>query len=155
MLKSFYIALIFSFIFFGCGGNKIYSVSNPSAHGKYTAHEMHNAIIDAGERLKWDFNIITSDRIIAQYNYNNAKHIAVVDIRYSESGYSINYLSSEALNYDGETIHKAYNKWVINLEEEINKNLTKISRGEKIFVTLELPSTEITVYNGSSNTIEP
>ncbi len=150
MLKSFYAALIITIIFSGCTTSEIYNVSNPNTHGKYTTQEMQNAIIDAGERLKWDFNIITPDRIIAQYSYNNEKHIAVVDIRYSDSGYSINYLSSVALDYNGETIHKAYNKLVVDLEEEINK---KISRGEKIFVTLEPPSTEITVY-GSSSKIE-
>lgn len=50
-------------------------------------------------------------------------HVAVVDIHYTKQTYSINYVSSVDLLYNGERIHRNYNKWVRTLENDINKGL--------------------------------
>ncbi len=52
-------------------------------------------------------------------------HQAVVDIKFTRDYYSITYVSSKNLEYDGTNIHKNYNNWVIRLNREINKNLIK------------------------------
>lgn len=51
------------------------------------------------------------------------RHFAEVEIPYSSASYSIVYASSRNLDYDEErrTIHRNYNKWVINLSASINK----------------------------------
>ena len=150
MLRFFSLAIVTAIFFSGCGGKQVYNVFVPDIAGEYTVKQMHNAIVDAGKRQKWKFSFITSNKMIAEYSHNNGKHIAKVDIKYTATTYSIHYLDSVALNYNGEKIHKAYNKWIKKLENEINSNLAKISSGEKIYVTLEAPSAEITVYDGSS-----
>jgi hypothetical protein len=50
-------------------------------------------------------------------------HVAVVDINYSTTSYSISHKSSTNLLYDGTEIHKNYNSWIHNLQEEIEKRL--------------------------------
>lgn len=50
-------------------------------------------------------------------------HVAVIEITYSKSDYSINYVSSVDLLYDGANIHRNYNKWIRTLQNDINKNL--------------------------------
>jgi hypothetical protein len=51
------------------------------------------------------------------------KHTAVVDIPFSERAYSIHYVSSTGLDYNATrgVIHRNYNRWVLALGQEINK----------------------------------
>jgi hypothetical protein len=46
------------------------------------------------------------------------KHFAAIDIRYTPATYSITYRDSEVLRYDGEKIHRNYNKWIKLIEKE-------------------------------------
>ena len=54
------------------------------------------------------------------------QHTAVVDIRYSPESYSISYRDSAVLLYDGQVIHRNYNKWVQLLSERIQLELNKV-----------------------------
>jgi hypothetical protein len=54
-------------------------------------------------------------------------HEAVVDIKYSNKAYSIDYVSSQDLLYDGSKIHRNYNRWVKTLEQDINKEMYRAS----------------------------
>jgi len=47
------------------------------------------------------------------------RHLAVVTIVYDRSRLSIYYKDSENLLYDGARIHRNYNRWVRNLESDI------------------------------------
>ncbi|EAU0260602.1 hypothetical protein A6855_28670, partial [Salmonella enterica] len=53
----------------------------------------------------------------------NRDHIAEVRITYSATGYSIKYDSSLNLLASGGKIHKNYNRWVRNLDKDIQINL--------------------------------
>ncbi|MAZ04332.1 MAG: hypothetical protein CMN56_14460 [Sneathiella sp.] len=57
----------------------------------------------------------------------NRTHVAVIEITYTKTNYSINYVSSVDLLYDGEKIHRNYNKWIRTLQNDINKNLNVAS----------------------------
>lgn len=48
-------------------------------------------------------------------------HIAVMDIPYDEQRFSIRYVDSTNLNYDGTNIHPNFNFWVRNLELDIER----------------------------------
>ena len=54
------------------------------------------------------------------------QHAAVVDIRYFAISYDITYKSSDVLLYDGEKIHRNYNKWIKILEQRINNNISSL-----------------------------
>ena len=51
------------------------------------------------------------------------RHQAWVDIPYSTKGYQIRYRDSAGLDYDGERIHRNYNKWVQLLDADIRRQL--------------------------------
>ena len=53
-------------------------------------------------------------------------HEAVVEILYDTEGYSITYLNSVNLKYDGQRIHKNYNSWVQNLSNAIYAQVSSI-----------------------------
>jgi hypothetical protein len=46
-------------------------------------------------------------------------HQAVVDIPYDQQRFTIRYVTSSNLNYDGTSIHPNYNSWVQNLQRAI------------------------------------
>jgi hypothetical protein len=51
-------------------------------------------------------------------------HVAEISIPYSATRYSINYVSSLNLMASGGQIHKSYNRWVQNLNQNIQLNLS-------------------------------
>lgn len=53
-------------------------------------------------------------------------HQAVVDILYYTEIYSITYLDSLNLKYDGKSIHKNYNSWIQNLSNGIHAQISSI-----------------------------
>lgn len=70
------------------------------------------------------------DTIIA--NLYTRGHEISLSIAYSKSSYSLNYASSEKMQYNeaAQTIHKKYNSWVGRLKAEINRELTYIANGQ-------------------------
>ena len=56
---------------------------------------------------------------VIQATLDLRSHQAIVDISYDTHRFSIGYVRSTNLNYDGTSIHPNYNSWVSNLEREI------------------------------------
>ncbi len=54
---------------------------------------------------------------------NIRSHQAVVLIAFKEKEYSINYESSQNLDYYQGQIHKNYNSWIRNLDNAIQREL--------------------------------
>jgi hypothetical protein len=54
----------------------------------------------------------------------HGRHLAVVTIDYDRTRFSIYYKNSENLLYDGVHIHRNYNRWVLNLEQNIRKAIS-------------------------------
>ena len=69
----------------------------------------------------WIVSDVTPGKMKA--TLHSRTHVAVIEITYSKTDYSINYVSSEDLLYDGSKIHRNYNKWIRTLQNDINKNL--------------------------------
>lgn len=66
---------------------------------------------------------VSNSKIRATLNVR--AHEVVVDINYSEKGYSIEYVSSKNMNYHQKkkTIHTKYNNWIANLNKSIKDNI--------------------------------
>lgn len=86
--------------------------------------QVRSAIITACRGKGWWINPRGDDHIIATAHVR--RHTAVVDIRFSPDRYAITYKDSEVLLYDGQQIHRNYNKWVQLLEERINAEFAKL-----------------------------
>ena len=74
-----------------------------------------------GHRRGWIIKDAGEGRLRASYHART--HMAAVAIVYNEQTFSIEYLDSNRLGYDGQSIHRNYNRWVRNLELDILRNL--------------------------------
>lgn len=83
--------------------------------------EISDIIIAAGIERGWQMKKDGPGKLTA--TLLNRDHKAVVDILYTKTSYSILYDSSVNLRYDGTRIHRNYNRWVKNLEKDINRGM--------------------------------
>lgn len=89
--------------------------------GRFAIEEVRAAIIKGSQTRLWTVEFVGDGVIRAKLNVKN-RHYAVVEIPYSELTYSIIYVSSENLDYNPtrQSIHRNYNKWVLQLSTMIN-----------------------------------
>lgn len=110
----------------GCTSQKVHTVVLNPVEAGLSKEQVGQAILNAGKRRRWEMspkgrNLINARVYVRQF-------MAAVDINYDRSGYSISYADSKNLDYDGKTIHRSFNKWVILLEREINRQLEQAAR---------------------------
>ncbi len=84
--------------------------------------QVKNAILKAGMARKW----IMSEEApgVIKARQLSRSHSAEISITYTATSYSINYDSSLNLNASSGKIHRNYNRWVHNLDKEIQLNLS-------------------------------
>ncbi len=73
---------------------------------------------------KWACNSINNNQLMCTLNVRD--HEAVINIDYTQTGYSIAYVSSKNLmhNKDKGTIHRNYNKWIKLLRRSIDRTMS-------------------------------
>ncbi len=102
-----------------CRGAPVYNVTSatmatpPSA----TQEQVGNAIKRAGISKGWQMIDKGPSEIEGKLNLRD--HLAIVSITFDTKQFSILYIDSTNLKYDGTTIHRNYNGWVQNLEQAI------------------------------------
>jgi hypothetical protein len=96
----------------------ITNIYNVPYSGSITKEEAAKIIVAAGAERGWRIKRISSDML--EGTLYNGKHTVVVSIPIKDKGYSILYQGSVGMNADGVNIHRAYNRWVRNLEGDIN-----------------------------------
>jgi hypothetical protein len=105
-----------------CRSAPIYNVqSSPVKMYKagYNQVDVEKAILKAGLGLGWKMEVVSPGTIRGTLNLRS--HQAVVLIPYNEKEYSINYESSQNLDYYQGQIHKNYNSWIRNLDNAIQR----------------------------------
>ena len=104
----------------------IMNVSNESLNAPASATEKQvgDAIRQAGSGLGWVMKPGGLGKI--QGTLLLRTHVAVVDIGYSKSAFSITYKDSTNLGYNGTSIHRNYNGWIQNLKNAIAANVSAI-----------------------------
>lgn len=95
----------------------IYNVERRDFVGTAPLEVRRNQILRAGAGLGWEMQPAGPGLIRATLHLRT--HTAVVDIAYSADSFSIRYVDSRELQYDGTNIHKNYNGWIQNLERAI------------------------------------
>ncbi len=102
----------------------IYSVSDnalPADVQTMSLSEISKAIETAAAAREW---IVTKrEPGLLELTYSVRVHEAVVRVTFDQSSYSIDYVDSVQLRYNGGLIHRNYNRWVANLELDIRTNL--------------------------------
>ena len=89
-----------------------------------TLDDVTQAIRRAGASLGWQMKEETPGHMVGTLNLR--KHQAIVDITYNLNEFSIQYRDSSNLDYDGTNIHRNYNGWIHNLENQIKVQLTAL-----------------------------
>jgi hypothetical protein len=85
--------------------------------GRGTLAQRADQIRRAGAGLGWRMEPQAPGLVRGTLNLR--AHQAVVDIPYDTQRFSIRYVSSSNLDYDGRSIHRNYNSWVQNLQNAI------------------------------------
>ena len=108
-----------------CVAQPIYNIDDAmivSSTNKTLAKEdIKNAIMKADTTRGWVIKENSPGNLVGTLFIRN--HMAKIDIKYNEKSYSINYIDSENLNHEGYLIHKNYNNWVKNLQQDIEIQL--------------------------------
>jgi hypothetical protein len=82
--------------------------------------EVGEVLASAARYKRWTVAEVEEGLLQAQINVR--KHFAAIDIRYTETTYSITYRDSKVLKYDGTKIHRNYNKWIKLIEQVADQN---------------------------------
>lgn len=105
----------------GCGNlAEIRTVQSSTITGQSTA-KVKNAILKAGISRKWVMTEAGAGVINARYTARS--HRVDVRINYTASGYTINYVSSDGMRAANGQINRNYNRWVENLNQDIQLQL--------------------------------
>jgi predicted small lipoprotein YifL len=105
----------------GCARTAPIEQVHSTVSAGHTAAQVKNAILKAGLQREWIMSETSPGVIKGRLQARD--HSAEVRIPYSATGYSIDYATSLNLRASGGKIHKNYNRWVRNLDKDIQLNL--------------------------------
>ncbi|WP_420547191.1 hypothetical protein [Curvivirga sp.] len=107
----------------------IYNVHNhpisSEAQKNLSLDEIGNVILKSALDRGWEVNRVSDNEITVRYARRD--FVASAKVNFSITDYSIQYDSSSNLNYKNGQIHRNYNNWIINLENDIARNLDKLA----------------------------
>lgn len=123
-----YIAAFFLVsLLFGCAGKYQTPKNITTPVNGLTKAQVKQAILDCETKSKasfgsWKMEVLNSNTI--RGHLFNRKFEVIVDILYSATSYSINYVSvSPNLQGSSGKVHRNYNRWVNNLDVKIRESL--------------------------------
>jgi hypothetical protein len=118
-------AVVLFLSFIGCGGPRtILQVKEP-IRVQVTKSDVREVMLQATKRRGWQTKEIGPNKIEAEYA-KSGKYMARINIFYDTNRYTIEYLDSRNLKYDGQKIHKTYNSLVAGLRKEINVGFKRL-----------------------------
>jgi len=95
----------------------VYTVTNVAFGGNGTLQQRTMQILQAAQEQNWQAQPVGPGRVRLIYTYT--EHRIVLDAVFDETTFSLLYVSSSGLSYDGTNVHRAYNNWVRELERQI------------------------------------
>lgn len=121
--KRMYWLLLLPLMLWAGAGHARVAIANVDASpipDGLTMAQIERAIV-TGTQRGWIMTPIEPGHIEAEIVVRS--HVAVVDIRYDESVFSIQYKRSSNLDYKDGRIHRNYNRWILNLERDLKQSL--------------------------------
>ena len=108
----------------GCASTApVLNIKDASVPTNHTPEAVRQAIVAAGAERGWLIRDNGAGHLRGTLHVRT--HDAEVDITYSSAAYSITYVSSTNLNYDGGKIHGNYNRWIANLNQTRHRQQTR------------------------------
>ncbi|HAT1681597.1 TPA: hypothetical protein I8Y21_002259 [Klebsiella oxytoca] len=106
----------------GCARTAPIQQVSTTVSAGHTQEQVKNAILKAGVQRQWIMTEVSPGVIKARQQSRD--HMAEVRITYSATRYDIRYDNSLNLRASDGKIHKNYNRWVRNLDKDIQVNLS-------------------------------
>ena len=126
------VMLALAFLPTGASANRqepIYNIVNqpiPAASQKLSRNDIAKAIIAGGARTGWQIGPNDDGSLTGKIDVRG-KHHATVTITFSQTNYNLTLVSSTNLLQEGNLIHRNYNRWVRDLEKNIDNQLANTS----------------------------
>lgn len=129
-MRKLLLPVMFIILLSGCTTKPVYKVENENipnpSSARLSLNDVEKAILSASQKRGWSARLIKPGLIEASLAVRS--HRAAVEIQYSQSNYSINYKSSENLDYEDGNIHRNYNTWIMRLSRTIQSELGVAAR---------------------------
>ncbi|HKW55185.1 MAG TPA: hypothetical protein VJO12_15945 [Stellaceae bacterium] len=110
----------------------VYNVQDhpiPAATQQLPLDQIGQTIIQAGRLRHWRMDPAGPGQITGVLDDHGRE--AVINVTYSQQAYSITLAGSTNLRQEGDEVHKKYNKWVRQLEREIDDRLSMVGYSPK------------------------
>lgn len=126
-MKNLVSLVVILFIALACGTSKYLrslDYNNPIPQG-LSKDAIKQAIVSAGAQKGWVVVEKEGAQSTLTAKLNVRTHYVEVDIPYTKENYKIVYVKSENMKYNAakNTIHRSYNRWVMNLKANIDSSL--------------------------------
>ncbi|EIU7558797.1 hypothetical protein MNY66_17870 (plasmid) [Moellerella wisconsensis] len=119
--KSAVVAVSLALILTGCTRTAAINTPTTTITANVSADKVKEAILLAGKERKWIMTQVKPGVIDARYVPRG--HSVSVRINYTATSYTINYVSSNNMKAGDGKIHKNYNRWINNLDVDIQRNI--------------------------------
>lgn len=123
--KTIFTLAVVAALLTGCARTAPIHNVNQSLTQRYSDNQMKKAIIEAGIGRKWVMTPVSPGVItgrLAQRGF-----AATIRITYTSQNYRIDYVSSENLKAGQGQIHSNYNRWIANLDQDIQLRLSALA----------------------------
>ncbi|AVV37380.1 MULTISPECIES: hypothetical protein [Pantoea] len=123
--NTFFTLVVAAVLLTGCARTAPIHNVNQTLTQRYTDNQMKLAIIEAGIGRKWVMTPVSPGVIngrLAQRDF-----VATIRITYTSQNYRIDYVSSENLKAGQGEIHNNYNRWIANLDQDIQLRLSAMA----------------------------
>lgn len=119
--KSAVVVVSLALILAGCAKTAAINTPTTTITTNTSADKVKEAILLAGKERNWIMTQVKSGVIEASYVPRG--HSVRIRINYTAKSYTINYVSSDNMKAGDGKIHKNYNRWVNNLDVDIQSNI--------------------------------
>ncbi|WP_428773810.1 hypothetical protein [Vibrio sp.] len=120
------LSMVIALLLVGCGRvQPIMEVENTPVAYQLQNEQVKKAIVTAATKRGWIVNEIKPGMLKGSITVRS--HFAEINMPYSNKYYSIHYVKSVNLKADDGKIHRNYNRWINNLNIDIQRQLALVA----------------------------
>ncbi|MGP2424497.1 hypothetical protein V1954_04210 [Yersinia sp. 2538 StPb PI] len=125
LLKALLVGLVSITFIVGCAGTTPIQNVNQTIIGSHTTSEVQKAILAGGINRGWV--MIPGAEGVINGKLINRDHTVEIQINYNANNYQIKYIGSTNMDAKNGKIHSKYNRWIANLNKDIQIQLNRPS----------------------------
>lgn len=125
LLKTLLVGLVSIIFITGCAGTTPIQNVSQTVIGNHTTTEVQKAILAGGINRGWV--MIPAAEGVINGKLINRDHTVEIQINYNANNYQIKYIGSTNMDAKNGKIHSKYNRWIANLNKDIQIQLNRLS----------------------------